>query len=49
MYPPVDPIIFELGPFALRWYGLLMITAIFAAALIASRRLERQGEDSEKF
>ncbi|MFE4105216.1 prolipoprotein diacylglyceryl transferase [Almyronema epifaneia] len=49
MYPPVDPIIFELGPFALRWYGLLMITAIFVAALIASRRLERQGEDAEKF
>jgi hypothetical protein len=23
MYPPVDPIIFEIGPFALRWYGLL--------------------------
>lgn len=24
----IDPIIFELGPFAIRWYGLLMATAV---------------------
>ncbi|ASC70419.1 Prolipoprotein diacylglyceryl transferase [Halomicronema hongdechloris C2206] len=47
MYPPVDPIIVEIGPFALRWYGLLMLIAILAAAQIASREVERRGENSD--
>ena len=47
MYPPVSPIIFEFGPLALRWYGLLMLLAILAAATIASRYVARQGEDPE--
>lgn len=47
MYPPVSPIIFELGPFALRWYGLLMLIAILSAATVASRYVTRQGEDPE--
>ncbi|MGD1905563.1 MAG: prolipoprotein diacylglyceryl transferase [Leptolyngbyaceae cyanobacterium] len=47
MYPPVDPIIFEVGPIALRWYGLLMLTAIVVAAQIAGRAVARKGEDPE--
>lgn len=47
MYPPVDPIIFEIGPLALRWYGLLMLTAIIVAAQIASREVARKGEDPD--
>ncbi len=47
MYPPVDPIIFEIGPIALRWYGLLMLTAILVASQIASRAVARKGEDSD--
>ncbi|MEO0947320.1 MAG: prolipoprotein diacylglyceryl transferase [Cyanobacteria bacterium J06641_5] len=47
MYPPVDPIIFQLGPIALRWYGLLMVAAILTAATIASTYLQRRGEDSD--
>ncbi|MEM1368693.1 MAG: prolipoprotein diacylglyceryl transferase [Cyanobacteria bacterium P01_H01_bin.15] len=47
MYPPVDPIIFAFGPFALRWYGLLMLTAILLGAWIASEQLERQGEPGD--
>ncbi|MBE7384330.1 MAG: prolipoprotein diacylglyceryl transferase [Leptolyngbya sp. SIO1E4] len=47
MYPPVDPIIFEFGPLTLRWYGLLMLTAILAATQIASREVARKGENSE--
>ena len=47
MYPPVSPIIFEWGPFALRWYGMLMLTAILAAATVASRYVSRQGEDPD--
>lgn len=49
MYPPVDPIIFELGPLTLRWYGLLMMTAILVGAWVASHQVQRRGEDSEKF
>jgi phosphatidylglycerol:prolipoprotein diacylglycerol transferase len=47
MYPPVDPIIFEVGPIALRWYGLLMLIAILTAAQIASRYLAQRGENPD--
>lgn len=47
MYPPVDPIIFQIGPFALRWYGLLMLAAILVATQIASREVARQGDDPD--
>ena len=47
MYPPVDPIIFEIGPFALRWYGLLMLAAILTAATIASREVARRGDNPD--
>lgn len=47
MYPPVDPIIFEAGPFALRWYGLLMLAAILTAAQIASHEVARKGENPD--
>lgn len=47
MYPPVDPILFEFGPLSLRWYGLLMLAAILATAWVASRYVERQGEDPD--
>jgi phosphatidylglycerol:prolipoprotein diacylglycerol transferase len=45
MYPPVDPIIVEFGPLALRWYGLIIMTAILAGTWIASRYVARHGED----
>lgn len=47
MYPPVDPVIFEWGPLSLRWYGLLMITAILVGAFVASYQVKRWGGDSE--
>ena len=49
MYPPVSPIIFQIGPFALRWYGLLMATAIILGAQIASREVERRGLKTDDF
>jgi phosphatidylglycerol:prolipoprotein diacylglycerol transferase len=48
MYPPVDPVIVEIGPLVLRWYGVLMMAAILVGAWIASREVKRRGEDSEK-
>lgn len=37
MYPPVSPILLHLGPFTVRWYGLIMSIAIFLGTLVASR------------
>lgn len=48
MYPPVDPIIFQAGPLALRWYGILLVTGMIVAAWMASRYVTRRGEDGEK-
>lgn len=45
MYPPFDPVIFQIGALSLRWYGLLMVTAIFVGATIASQEVERRGQD----
>ncbi|MBX2862596.1 MAG: prolipoprotein diacylglyceryl transferase [Leptolyngbyaceae cyanobacterium MAG.088] len=49
MYPPVDPTIVEIGPFALRWYGLLMATAVIVGAWFATKEIERRGKDPEDF
>ncbi|MGF1481453.1 MAG: prolipoprotein diacylglyceryl transferase [Cyanophyceae cyanobacterium] len=48
MYPPVDPIIVEIGPLTLRWYGLLMMTAILVGAWVASQQVKRQGDNPDK-
>ena len=48
MYPPVDPIIFQAGPLALRWYGILLVTGMILAAWMASRYVTQRGEDGEK-
>jgi len=48
MYPPVEPIIFQIGPLALRWYGILLVSGMILAAWIASRYVTRHGEDGEK-
>jgi phosphatidylglycerol:prolipoprotein diacylglycerol transferase len=46
MYPPVGPVLIEIGPLALRWYGVLMMTAFVIAAAIAARYVERKGQSS---
>ncbi len=47
MYPPVDPIIFELGPLTVRWYGVLIMAGVLAACAVASNYVSRQGEDGD--
>ncbi|MGB3683160.1 MAG: prolipoprotein diacylglyceryl transferase [Rubrobacteraceae bacterium] len=44
---PPSPIIFEVGPFALRYYGLFIALGIAAATWIAGRELTRRGYDGE--
>ncbi|MCS7055940.1 MAG: prolipoprotein diacylglyceryl transferase [Thermoflexales bacterium] len=46
MYPPVGPVLVEIGPFALRWYGVLMIVAFIVAAAIAANYVARKGQNS---
>lgn len=49
MYPPVNPIIVQFGPFALRWYGLLMAIAVLVTVQIASSYLTRKGHKADDF
>ncbi len=40
-YPEIDPVIFSVGPLAVRWYGLMYVLG-FAAAYLLVRRQARQ-------
>jgi prolipoprotein diacylglyceryl transferase len=42
---PASPVIFEIGPFALRWYGLCIALGIAAATWLTVRELNRRGYD----
>jgi phosphatidylglycerol:prolipoprotein diacylglycerol transferase len=43
---PPSPVIFEAGPFALRYYGLCIALGIAAATWLTGRELARKGYDS---
>jgi phosphatidylglycerol:prolipoprotein diacylglycerol transferase len=43
--PPVDPILFEAGPLAVRWYGLLIMAAVLTGTFVASSWVARRGEN----
>ncbi len=45
MYPPVDPVLVQIGPLAIRWYGVLIVLAAFATAWVAARHVQRKGFD----
>jgi phosphatidylglycerol:prolipoprotein diacylglycerol transferase len=47
MYPPVDPVIVQVGPLTLRWYGVLIMSGILLATWVASRYVARHGENPE--
>lgn len=40
-YPAIDPIIFSLGPLAVRWYGLMYVVGFAAGWWLARRRAAR--------
>jgi phosphatidylglycerol:prolipoprotein diacylglycerol transferase len=37
----------EIGPFTLRWYGIILVTGIIVATWVASRYIQRRGYDGE--
>lgn len=41
IFPTIDPIIFQLGPVALRWYGLMYLIGFIAALFLANRAADR--------
>jgi phosphatidylglycerol---prolipoprotein diacylglyceryl transferase len=47
MYPPFDPILLQLGPLTLRWYGLLIVGGILLAAWVAARYVARKGQNPD--
>ena len=47
MPSPTDPILFQAGPFVIRWYGLLIVTGALAAGYIASIEAKRRKEDPD--
>ena len=42
-YPDIDPIIFSLGPVAVRWYGLTYLAAFVLCWWLGNRRADRPG------
>jgi phosphatidylglycerol:prolipoprotein diacylglycerol transferase len=42
-YPQIDPIIFSVGPLAVRWYGLMYVIGFLAAWLLARKRSQQSG------
>ena len=40
-YPAIDPVIFSVGPLAVRWYGLMYVIGFAAAWWLARRRAAR--------
>lgn len=45
----MDPIMIELGPIQIRWYGFFLVVAIFAGFEIAKRYLRAWGYDPDRF
>ena len=45
LFTSPGPVLFQLGPIALRWYGLLIATAVLLGLLLAMRLARRRGID----
>ncbi|HEY0052899.1 MAG TPA: prolipoprotein diacylglyceryl transferase, partial [Caulobacteraceae bacterium] len=41
-FPDIDPILFQIGPFALRWYALAYVAGIFLGWMYAGRLARRE-------
>jgi len=47
MFRSPGPVAFQIGPFTLRWYGILMATAMAVGLWLAHRDARRRGEDPD--
>ena len=48
MTPPIDPILFQVGPLTVHWYGILVVTGILLGAQVAAFLAKRAGENPER-
>lgn len=49
VHPNIDPVIFQIGPAAVRWYGLMYLAGFAAAYYLGLKRIERIGFSKEQF
>ncbi|MDF1512645.1 MAG: prolipoprotein diacylglyceryl transferase [Anaerolineae bacterium] len=47
MNPPVDPILLQLGPITIHWYGVLVVTGILLGTQVATYLAQRSGQNPE--
>ena len=43
LFPQIDPVIFSIGPVAVRWYGLMYVIAFLLANWLANRQADKPG------
>jgi phosphatidylglycerol:prolipoprotein diacylglycerol transferase len=43
----INPIAFQIGPVEVHWYGIIIASAVFIAALLGTSEARRRGEDPE--
>jgi len=43
----IDPIIFTIGGFSLRWYGVIVMLGVIVGSMLVERKLKQHGENSE--
>jgi phosphatidylglycerol:prolipoprotein diacylglycerol transferase len=48
MFASPGPLVLQIGPLAIRWYGLLFATAVLLGTSLAHREAIRRGEDPEQ-
>jgi phosphatidylglycerol:prolipoprotein diacylglycerol transferase len=44
----IDPVIFSIGNFSLRWYGVIVMIGVIVGGMIIEREVRRRGENGER-
>ena len=47
MMNPINPILFKLGPFEVRWYGVLIMLGVALGAVFAARLARKRGQNPD--
>lgn len=43
----INPVALQIGPLPIRWYGIILVTAMLVGTFLASREAKRRGENAE--
>ena len=44
----IDPVIFSIGNFSLRWYGVIVMLGVIVGSLLVERELKHRGENGDR-